>query len=170
MIKCSDCGASQPEGTLFCSECGGFLLESTKKTTTVLPFSQFAERPPPPPLAGTELEPSSEVRRLIFVVPASRRRFTLELDKEIRVGRADPKSDVVPELDLTQDNGLEKGVSRFHATIMASSRGIVLMDLGSTNGTVLNSYRLPAEQPYPLQSGDEVRFGDVLVHLFFNNT
>lgn len=169
MIKCSECGASQPEGTLFCSECGGFLIESTKRTTAVLPFSEFAERPPPPPLAAAELEPSSEIRRLTFVIPSSRRRLTVELDKEIRVGRADPKSDVVPELDLTPDNGLEKGVSRLHATIKASSRGLVLIDLGSTNGTVLNTYRLPAEQPYPLQSGDEIRFGDLLLHLFFDS-
>jgi len=170
MIKCSECGASQYKGTLFCSECGASLPESTKKTTSVLPFSQFADRLPPLPLTETTLEPSYEIRPLIFVIPSSRRRLTLELDKEIRVGRADPKSDVVPELDLTQDNGLEKGVSRFHASIKASNRGIVLIDLGSTNGTVLNSYRLPAEQPYPLQSGDEIRFGDLLVHLFFNDT
>jgi len=169
MIRCIECGASQYEGTLFCSECGGFLLESTKKTTAVLPFSQFAEQPPPPPLAEAELEPSSEIKRLLFVIPSSRRRFTLDLVQEIRVGRTDPESDVVPELDLAQDDGLEKGVSRFHATIKASNRGIVLIDLGSTNGTVLNTYRLPAKQPYPLQSGDEVRFGDLLVHLFFNN-
>lgn len=166
MIKCSECGATQYEGTLYCSECGAFLGKVTRKTTAVLPFSHFADRPPPP-LSEAELGPGSDVRHMTFVIPSSRRRFTLELDKEIRVGRADPKSGVVPELDLTQDNGLERGVSRFHATIKASSQGVILIDLGSTNGTVLNSYRLPAEQPYPLQSGDEVRFGDLLIHLFF---
>lgn len=140
---------------------------TVRQTSTVLPFSQFAAHPPPPPLTEVDLEPGSEVRRVTFVIPGSRRRFTLELDKEIRVGRAAPKIDRVPELDLSRDNGLEKGVSRLHATIRASNQGIVLIDLESTNGTFLNTYRLSAGQPYPLYSGDEIRFGDLLVHLFF---
>lgn len=167
MIRCSECGATQYDGTLYCGECGASLLAAMKQTTAVLPFSQFADRPPPPPLPAAEWESASQPRDLTFVIPSSRRRFTLKLDKEIRVGRADPKSEIVPELDLSEDDGVEMGVSRFHATIRASNDHVVLIDLESTNGTVLNSYRLMAKQPYPLQSGDEIRFGDLLIHLFF---
>jgi pSer/pThr/pTyr-binding forkhead associated (FHA) protein len=164
MNKCSDCGASQEEGALFCSECGGFLLVEAGENTAVLPFSEFAGRPPPPPLTEEVLTPVDKPKEILLVVPSSRRRFKLVVQDELRIGRA--SSDLVPEINLTDDEGAEKGVSRLHAKIQAVQEGIVLIDLGSTNGTLLNNYRLPPNEPYPLQSGDEIRFGDLLVHLF----
>jgi pSer/pThr/pTyr-binding forkhead associated (FHA) protein len=55
-----------------------------------------------------------------------------------------------------------------HAAFQLSKQGVVLIDLGSTNGTSLNNARLPARQPFVVQSGDEVRFGDLLIHVFFD--
>ena len=164
MNKCSDCGASQEEGALFCSECGGFLLVETGQITAVLPFSEFSNRPPPPPVAEDALTSTSTVRQVTLVVPSSRRRFKLELQEELQIGRA--SSELVPEVDLTDDDGAEKGVSRLHAKIKSVQQGAVLIDLDSTNGTLLNNYRLPPHESYPLYSGDEIRFGDLLVHLF----
>ncbi|MAU01190.1 MAG: forkhead-associated protein [Anaerolineaceae bacterium] len=165
MIKCSDCGASQEDGALFCSECGGFLLVEAGESTAVLPFSEFADRPPPPPVTEEALTPINKSREIMLVVPSSRRRFKLTVQNEIRIGRASP--DLVPEIDLADDEGAEKGVSRLHAKIQVAEEGIMLIDLDSTNGTLLNNYRLPPNEPYPLSSGDEIRFGDLLVHLFF---
>jgi pSer/pThr/pTyr-binding forkhead associated (FHA) protein len=166
MIKCSDCGTSQEEGTLFCSECGGFLLVEAGENTAVLPFSEFADRPPPPPLTEEALTPINKPKEILLVVPGSRRRFELVVQNEIHVGRA--SVDFVPEVDLTDDEGAEKGVSRLHAKIQVVQEGIMLIDLDSTNGTLLNNYRLSPHEPYPLHSGDEIRFGDLLVHLFLN--
>lgn len=168
MIKCSECGTPQAEGTLFCGECGGFLLVEAGKITAVLPFSEFANRPPPPPLASETLTPTNTSRQILLVVPSSRRRFNLTVQDELYIGRA--SSERVPEVDLTADDGAEKGVSRLHAKIQSMQEGLVLIDLESTNGTLLNNYRLPPHQPYPLQSGDEIRFGDLLVHLFLNTS
>jgi hypothetical protein len=167
MIKCTDCGATQFEGTLFCEECGNFLLQADPQSTAVLPFSEFAHRPPPPPLKLERLETAHTQKAITFVIPSSRRRIKLRLNEEVRVGRSDSASGLTPELDLTQDGGAENGVSRIHATFKLVKQGIVLIDLGSTNGTLLNTYRLPPDQPYPVKSGDEIRFGDLLVHLFF---
>lgn len=164
MIKCTECGSSQEEGALFCSECGGFLLVEAGKITAVLPFSEFANRPPPPPLVKEALSPATVTCKVTLVVPSSRRRFKLDVEDEIQIGRA--SSELVPEVDLTDDDGAEKGVSRLHAKIRAVQDGLVLIDLASTNGTLLNNYRLPPHEPYPLKSGDEIRFGDLLVHLF----
>jgi len=166
MNKCSECGVSQPEGALFCSECGGFLLVETGKITGVLPFSEFANRPPPPPLPKEDLLPANIARHITLVVPSSRRRFKLVVQGDIQVGRA--SSELMPEVDLTDDDGAEKGVSRLHAKIQSVQKGIALIDLDSTNGTLLNNYRLPPQEPYPLNSGDEIRFGDLLVHIFLN--
>ena len=167
MIKCRDCGADQTPGTLFCSECGRFLLEDYGKTTTVLPFSEFAHRSVPTPVKQEKLKPVKTKKRIKFIIPSSRRRLEIDLLESIHVGRTDAGANILPELDLTQDNGADQGVSRLHATIQQAKQGIVLIDLGSTNGTSLNNFRIPADLPHPLHSGDEIRFGDLLVHIFF---
>jgi pSer/pThr/pTyr-binding forkhead associated (FHA) protein len=167
MIKCVECGSDQYPGALFCGECGASLLEQQRKgVTAVLPFSDFAVHAPPPPLTQAELETAVIPRHVTFVIPSSRRRLQLQLNDEIRIGRADEET--TPELDLGQDDGAEKGVSRLHACIRSVKKGIVLIDLDSTNGTMLNTFRLPPQRPYPLKNGDEIRFGDLLLHIFFD--
>jgi pSer/pThr/pTyr-binding forkhead associated (FHA) protein len=167
MIRCIECGSNQLVGALFCTECGAFLVEQiTKGKTAILPFSEFAVHAPPPPLTQEELETAVTPHHITIVIPSSRRRLQLELHDVINVGRADTES--TPELDLSQDDGAEKGVSRLHARIKSVKKGIVLIDLESTNGTTLNTYRLPPNQPYPLKNGDEIRFGDLLLHIFID--
>jgi hypothetical protein len=169
MIRCKDCGASQYEGTLYCSECGRNLLHDQRQATDVLPFSEFAHRSPPPPVTEPEITNLGEGKPITFVVPSSRHRYTLLLSTQIKIGRSleDDSDNSEPLLDLTEDNGIELGVSRTHALLQWSNQGIIIMDLGSTNGTFLNNHHLPARKPYPLQSGDELRFGELLVHIFF---
>lgn len=48
-------------------------------------------------------------------------------------------------------------VSRWHARLERVAAGWVLTDLGSTNGTRLNGWRL--HHPVPIQPGDQVTFG-----------
>lgn len=165
MIRCRDCGATQYQGTLYCTECGRNLLQDSKQTTDVLPFSEFAHKPPPPPVSELELEHVQAAKPITFVIPSSRRRHKLSLIKQIQIGRS--FEDTTTNLDLTEDNGIELGVSRIHAVLQWSNKGIVIMDLGSTNGTFLNNHHLPTNKPYPVQSGDELRFGELLAHIFF---
>lgn len=167
MIKCKDCGADQIEGALFCDECGGFLLdESGSGDTVVLPFSDFVFHAPPRPLTPESLDTAVHPTQITIFIPHSRRRLQLNLTDEIHVGRSTPDS--IMELDLTPDHASDLGVSRLHAVIKAANNELVLVDMESTNGTYLNAYRLPPHQPYPLNSGDEIRFGDLLIHIFFD--
>lgn len=168
MIKCKECTALNAEGSLFCVECGAFVVEMDPNSTAVLPFSDFIHRPPPAPVDRTAVQTAFTVNQLTVVIPGSRRRLMLEAEEEIHVGRSDPDTGHFPELDLTQFEGASKGVSRLHAKITVDELGVSLTDLNSTNGTLLNMYRLPPEEPYPLQDGDEIRFGDLLIHIFFD--
>ncbi len=167
MIRCEDCGATQPPGTLYCSECGRFLLaDSGQAQEPPLPFRDALDGPQAPPLLGQGLSPAQATNIVTVMIPSSGRRLQLELSHDIVVGRLDPANDHFPALDLTDDNGSALGVSRMHATIRLSPEGIQLVDEGSANGTYLNGYHLPPQLPYPLRSGDEVRFGRLLVHIF----
>ncbi len=51
-------------------------------------------------------------------------------------------------------------VSRLHAEFRADPEKLELVDLGSTNGTFVNSVRLAPNQPRRLEPGDELRFGN----------
>ena len=53
----------------------------------------------------------------------------------------------------------DETVSRWHASLQQSSDGWLLADLGSTNGTRLNGWRVTS--PSPVAAGDLVSFGDV---------
>ena len=167
MIDCPECGAPQLDGALFCSECGGSFVNKPK-ATNVLPFSEFTYRAPPAALSDHVLTTPQKPIEITFVIPSSRRRLTLTLTEKIQVGRTDLGSGYEPELDLSLDLGVEKGVSRRHAILEAAQQGVVVIDLGSTNGTVLNNFKLPADQPYLVKDGDEIRFGDILVHILLD--
>jgi pSer/pThr/pTyr-binding forkhead associated (FHA) protein len=50
------------------------------------------------------------------------------------------------------------GISRVHAQIEKSDSQVMLMDVGSTNGTYVNGRRLPANQKEEIHHGDVVSF------------
>jgi pSer/pThr/pTyr-binding forkhead associated (FHA) protein len=85
----------------------------------------------------------------------------------IVIGRSDTSTPNKPDLDLTPFGALERGVSRNHAAIYRSEDTLTLVDLGSANGTHLNGQRLIPEQPRVLRDGDEIRFGKLVIHIYF---
>lgn len=76
---------------------------------------------------------------------------------ELRIGR-DPHNDVVLQ---------GEDISASHALItLDTSNGqpeIYVTDLGSTNGTLIDSKRLPANQPFLLQSNQRILIGEYLI-------
>jgi CheY-like chemotaxis protein len=75
------------------------------------------------------------------------------------IGRADPDNNYYPEIDLGPFGAVEKGVSRRHAEIRSNEQHLLVIDLGSTNGTRLNGHRLLANEPYRLRHGDTLEIG-----------
>jgi serine/threonine-protein kinase len=86
------------------------------------------------------------------------------IDKEsVLIGRTDPHTGIFPEIDLTMYD-LETKVSRRHARIYRQGEQFLIEDLGSVNGTIINSMsggsvRLNQKSPRVLSAGDEVKLG-----------
>ncbi|HEY8945309.1 MAG TPA: FHA domain-containing protein [Polyangiaceae bacterium] len=57
----------------------------------------------------------------------------------------------------------EKAVSARHARIMNREGGHVIVDLGSTNGTLLNGKRLNSHQPAELAPGDSIQVAETVL-------
>jgi pSer/pThr/pTyr-binding forkhead associated (FHA) protein len=53
-------------------------------------------------------------------------------------------------------------VSRYHAMLFAEPQGIVLVDLESTNGTLLNGTLVLPDVPMPIKDGDLIAVGRVI--------
>jgi pSer/pThr/pTyr-binding forkhead associated (FHA) protein len=73
----------------------------------------------------------------------------------VRIGR-DPRGEVVLG---------DVGVSRAHARILCAETEIVLEDLGSTNGTLVNDRKIGAKEKCPLRHGDIIRVGRSVIQL-----
>jgi pSer/pThr/pTyr-binding forkhead associated (FHA) protein len=155
--------------TLFCSECGTYLLEDDRRGTDPLGTDEIGwvgedeEDAEASPLdKGTG--PLSVRLRILD----SGREIEATLSKAIHMGRLDPASVVFPEIYLTNDNGLEKGVSRRHARILKREGTVVVEDLGSINGTFINSKRLAPYLPEVLHHGDQLQLVKLLIEVEMN--
>jgi pSer/pThr/pTyr-binding forkhead associated (FHA) protein len=101
--------------------------------------------------------------RLVIGDGARKRELEVALMRPARLGRSDPSQNIFPEVDLTDDLALEHGVSREHACVFARGRTILVEDLGSTNGTLLNGERLDPYIPETLEHGDQLQLGKLLI-------
>lgn len=80
------------------------------------------------------------------------RKIPLE-EPALTIGR-DPGCDVVVPLD---------GISRMHCEIRAHEReSVALVDMGSTNGTLVNGHPVEPRQQIPLRSGDRIELVGVV--------
>ena len=164
MIKCSVCQAEHPENTLFCDECGSYLQGGNQKETDPLAAAEVTWMEREETIEVPEEEVVSPVS-LKLSIPDSGRDVELPLTREVSIGRLDPASASFPDIDLTSDGGLEKGVSRRHAKITRRGSEVFIEDLGSINGTFLNRKKLTPYLPQALKSGDELQLGRLILQV-----
>ncbi len=164
MIKCPVCQAEHPENTLFCDECGSYLQGGNQKETDPLAAAEVTWMEREETIEVSEEEVVSPVS-LKLSIPDSGRDVELPLTKEVNIGRLDPASASFPDIDLTSDGGLEKGVSRRHAKITRRGSEVFIEDLGSINGTFLNRKKLTPYLPQALKSGDELQLGRLILQV-----
>lgn len=164
MIKCTFCGTSHVPNTVFCSECGAYLLREEGVSTDPLEIGETGwtgertKEAESPPLVK-DVEPS--IIRL--KIAETGREIQFKLDRPLHLGRLDPTNETFPEIDLSNDKGVEKGVSRRHAQILKRDENVVVEDTGSINGTFLNGKRLAPHLPEILDHGAQLQLGKLLI-------
>lgn len=164
MIKCRQCGAMNPEKEITCYSCGSLLVAAPQGDTTLL----NEETGPVDPrrrwgTARFDLETVLILKLRDY--DAAPIRVTLEKDKV--VGRK--SGDYEPDVDLSDFNAYERGVSRQHAVFRLQNDTVVIIDKNSANSTFLNGQRLVPEQPRILRDGDEVRLGQLVLRVSFED-
>lgn len=153
MIKCPFCNSTYPENTLFCEECGSYLAPGNGQATD--PLSDRED----------EVERSRAGGGFKTLVLSVEDGGTIELplSKEVVLGRLDPGRAIFPDVDLSSEEGIDRGVSRRHARISRRESQVFIEDLNSLNGTFLNATRLVPDLPYPLKDGDQVQLGKLVL-------
>jgi serine/threonine protein kinase len=74
------------------------------------------------------------------------------------------------DIDMSPYDAGVLGVSRLHAQIAPDNEhGLVLKDLQSTNGTMLNDVPIAPNTPYPLQDGDYIKVGNLKIQVFIEH-
>jgi hypothetical protein len=152
-VRCSQ-GHDNPDGSLYCDECGEKLdpqsAVSAASAPAAAPSATAVSAPPAAPATAPKL-----------VVEADGQTFDLAGKSEILIGREDPISNIYPDVDLTAHGGEEGGVSRLHAKIFLQGNQYMVEDENSTNFTFVNKQKLAPKTPTPINNGDELRLGRV---------
>ncbi len=164
MIECPACGKTNTDSKAkICAYCGQLLVNTS--ATRSLNDTDFEEGVP---RWGTARFNSR--MNLILAVRGSEASLTFDAQKitELIIGRKNPETGDIPNVDLDRFDAMEQGVSRRHASIIRKESGsLQIVDLGSPNGTFLNGQRLIANQPRILRDGDELRLGKLVLAVKF---
>jgi Double zinc ribbon/FHA domain len=122
---------------------------------------------PQPTQPMPQVPPSAAARAALaparLVVVAGGAVLSLPNSAQAIVGRADPVSKFFPDIDLTPHGALDHGVGRRHLRLFVQGGQVMVEDLESTNGTLINAQRLAPRQPQPLRDGDTVQVGKLIL-------
>lgn len=119
-------------------------------------------------LDATMMKPSEKGTRHRLVDVATGTAYFFSNGDETTIGRADPVTGILPDIDLTAVD-TNRSVSRRHAKIIKSNDDyVVLEEVGTVNGTYVNDQRIPTGVPVSLHNGDLVKIGLVSMKAVFD--
>lgn len=166
VLVCPKCKNENELETKICVYCGELLINVEKTATTKFLDDNDEDDNNVPKWGSSRFNTRTN---LILGIEGEIR--TLEFDaetiNELIMGREDPKTGVVPPVNLSPYGAIEKGVSRKHASIIRKDGSLYLVDHGSANGTFLNGQKLVANQARVLRDGDDIRLGKLEIRITF---
>lgn len=144
-------------------------------------FEQTTEKTPPTKqliINNTHLDHADDQRqifyddgipdRLVFT-EYSRKTDVVKfaLEPIMVIGRKRSMRDTQVNVDLTPLHAAEFGVSHFHAMMLALDNRILIKDIESLNGMMLNGKRMIPSKEYAIDNGDILAFGNLEVKVRF---
>jgi hypothetical protein len=168
MITCSFCQADYVANTIYCSECGNYLLEAETRETDPLDIEKkgwIGKIDEDNPEYDLALQDDVHPVALRLKIGPGRREIEIPLNRAVHLGRVDPILDVFPEIDLSHEGELSRSISRRHATIARQGEIVVIEDTGSVNGTYVNGRRLDPYLPEIIKSGDILQLGKLQLEI-----
>jgi len=168
MRVCANCKHDNMDGAMFCAECGAQLLGQDPLTTQNISTDQLrtalphVDRDIYQSFDGRDAWGSLHLLDTGQVLPLSAR-------NEFTLGRISEGQPIMPDVDLSPYQAYAGGVSRLHAVIKQDGGRIVLMDLGSANGTYINGKRLQPNVEQVLNHGDIVALGKLKIQILVKN-
>ncbi|HEX9998667.1 MAG TPA: zinc ribbon domain-containing protein [Abditibacterium sp.] len=190
LVACPKCAFQNPADNLACEACGADLKPGVSMADDVFADVPNAGLAPPlvavSPAAQTEttpfdaaLAPAPHLDAPSLDAPAGNltpgsvklvveqgqsvgAQFVLG-DAEMLVGREDEDEEIYPDIDLSdQDAGY---VHRKHATLQFENGNLSVTHLGGSNKTRLNNKPVADNIPTPVNLGDKIAFGKVVLRL-----
>jgi len=153
-VFCGHCGEKIGSDDVFCAHCGS--RQPTPGSAGVAAGGYIGAGAP------------GRITAQLVIVGTNDMVKPFVIDKEsVLIGRTDPHTEIFPEVDLTMYDP-ETKVSRKHARIYRQGEQFLIEDLGSVNGTIVNSVtgasvRLNAKSPRVLSAGDELKLGGTIM-------
>jgi hypothetical protein len=155
-------------GAMFCAECGAQLGPDGLTTRNISTEKFPANFPDLKKDSSQSFEGGDSWGSLHLldtgqVLPLSSR-------SEFTLGRHSEGQPIMPDIDLTPYQAYAGGVSRLHAIIKRDGPRIILMDLGSANGTYVNGKKLQANVEQVLNHGDIIALGKLKMQVLVKNS
>jgi hypothetical protein len=161
-VACPACQKLNPAGEVYCYSCGSLLVHPGL-TQQVGETHQ---------IGGVDSNDAYFGPGMVLYLQVRGAKQTIRLnlrDDEMVIGRRSPDSPVIPDVDLSPFQANMMGVSRMHAGLRRQNNTAVLTDMGSMNHTYINGQLLHPHEVRVLHDGDEVRFGQLPVRVYFRN-
>jgi hypothetical protein len=166
-VTCPKCGHENSYGALMCSSCYT-LLNSVAPVRTISISKQEAAnliRTGHRQARHTEHEGRLSSHSIALYISDSNEPAILNVIKEMVLGRIVP-GDLNPRFDLSPYRGQELGISRQHAILKRVDRGLVIEDMGSSNGSWLNNNFLKPYTPAFIRNGDRLRLSQLDIEIY----
>jgi hypothetical protein len=165
MINCPSCRSQSYIGTFFCIDCGVALVDIPSKHTKPRKRTSSASEPEEFFFDGTELNALDKAALFGLRVMDAGEVVSIHGRKNFTLGHTIEGQAVLPDVDLGTYGAEKHGVSRLHAELILKDANIMITDLDSSNGTLVNGLFLEPHQPLRLHHGDVLKLGTLKLQI-----